>query len=191
MNKKFLKVSLGIFMFLFISILGFKFLYGDRKVYSDGLIEIPKANIKYSGFEEDENNYKIKVSIKNNSKYYGSLRDIKLNFQKYSGNGIVNNSGPTFGGYEILERGTFENDKEGIVEHSSPFFDPSEEKFYAFEIPKGLSFDKEVFDTNRMEIYYNIEYYKYRHKENAVSVNINFEGSVIYIDNSIAPYEIK
>ena len=191
MNKKFLKVSLGIFILLFISLLGFKFLYGDRKIYSDGLIEIPKASIKYSGFEEDENNYKIKVSIKNNSKYYGSLRDIKLNFQNNSGIGVATNSGPTFRGYEIIERGAFGNYEEGIGEHSSPFFDPSEEKLYVFEIPKGLSFDKEIFDTNRIGIAYSIEYFKYRHKENVVSVNVNLEGSVIYIDNSIEPYEIK
>ena len=42
-----------------------------------------------------------------------------------------------------------------------------------------------------MGIYYSIEYFKYRPKENAVSVNINMEGSVKFIDNSIEPYEIK
>lgn len=191
MKKKFFKVSLGIFMFLFISLLGFKFLYGDRKIYSDGSIKVPEASIKYSGFEEDENNYKIKVSIKNNSKYYGSLRDIKLKFQNYSGKLTSTNSGPTFGGYKLVERESFENYEEERKEYSSPFFNPSEEKLYVFEIPKGLSFDENVFDTNRMGIYYSIEYFKYRPKENAVSVNINMEGSVKFIDNSIEPYEIK
>lgn len=191
MKKKFFKVSLGIFMFLFISLLGFKFLYGDRKIYSDGSIKVPEASIKYSGFEEDENNYKIKVSIKNNSKYYGSLRDIKLKFQNYSWNVTSTNSGPTFGGDKLVERESFENYEEERKEYSSPFFYPSEEKLYVFEIPKGLSFDENVFDTNRMGIYYSIEYFKYRPKENAVSVNINMEGSVKFIDNSIEPYEIK
>ncbi|MDU5106824.1 hypothetical protein [Clostridium sp.] len=191
MKKKFFEVSLGIFMFLFISLLGFKFLYGDRKIYSDGSIKVPEASIKYSGFEEDENNYKIKVSIKNNSKYYGSLRDIKLKFQNYSWNVTSTNSGPTFGGYKLVERESFENYEEERKEYSSPFFNPSEEKLYVFEIPKGLSFDENVFDTNRMGIYYSIEYFKYRPKENAVSVNINMEGSVKFIDNSIEPYEIK
>ena len=84
-----------------------------------------------------------------------------------------------------------DNYEEGGKEYYSSFFDPSEEKLYVFEIPKGLSFDENVFDTNRMGIYYSIEYFKYRPKENAVSVNINMEGSVKFIDNSIYPYEIK
>ena len=191
MSKKFIKVSLGIFIFLSISLLGFRFLYGDKKTHLDGSIKVPESSTRYLGFEEDDYKYKIKVGIKNNSKYYGIIRDIKLKFQNYSGNGTSTNSGPTFGGYELIERGYFENYEEGIREYSSPFFDPSEEKLHVFEIPKGLSFDRNVFDTNRMGIYYSIEYFKYRPKENAVSVNINMEGSVKFIDNSIYPYEIK
>ena len=191
MDKKFFEVSLGIFMFLFISLLGFKFLYGDRKLYSDGSIKVPEASIKYSGFEEDENNYKIKVGIKNNSKYYGIIRDIKLQFQPDSKNVSSISLGPIFVGYDLKESEYFNNYEEGEEYYYSAFFDPGEEKQYIFEIPKGLSFDENVFDTNRMGIYYSIEYFKYRPKENAVSVNINMEGSVKFIDNSIEPYEIK
>lgn len=191
MNKKFVKVSLGIFMFLFISILGFKFLYGDRKVYSDGSIKVPEASVNYTGFEEDENNYKIKVNIKNNSKYYGIIKDVKLQFQTNSKNGSTNNSGPIFIGYELKKRVYFDNYAEGETEEYSPFFKPSEEKLYVFEIPKGLSFDKESFDTNRMGISYSIEYFKHKHKNNAVSVRINMEGSVKFIDNSKDPYNIE
>lgn len=191
MKKKFFKVSLGIFMFLLISLLGFKFLYGDRKLYSDGSIKVPESGTRYLGFEEDDYKYKIKVGIKNNSKYYGIIRDIKLQFQPDSKNVSSISLGPIFVGYDLKESEYFNNYEEGEEYYYSAFFDPGEEKQYIFEIPKGLSFDKKVFDTNRMGISYNIEYFKYRPKENAVSVNINMEGSVKFIDNSIEPYEIK
>lgn len=191
MSKKFIKVSLGIFIFLSISLLGFRFLYGDKKTHLDGSIKVPESSTRYLGFEEDDYKYKIKVGIKNNSKYYGIIRDIKLKFQVESINGVSISSVPIFEGYDLKKMEYIDNYEEGGKEYYSSFFDPSEEKLYVFEIPKGLSFDENVFDTNRMGIYYSIEYFKYRPKENAVSVNINMEGSVKFIDNSIYPYEIK
>lgn len=191
MNKKFFKVSLGIFMFLLISLLGFKFLYGDKKTHLDGLIKVSESSTRYLGFEEDDYKYKIKVGIKNNSKYYGIIRDIKLQFQPDSKNVSSISLGPIFVGYDLKGSDYFNNYEEGEEYYYSAFFDPGEEKQYIFEIPKGLSFDKKVFDTNRMGISYNIEYFKYRPKDNAVSGYINLEGSVRTIDNSIDPYEIK
>ena len=177
-------------MFLFISLLGFTFIFGDKKADYQGYIDVPKVSISYSGFEEDEDKYKIKVSIKNNSKYYGILGDIKLKFQNNSNYGSSINSGPIFEGYDLKQREYFDNYEEGGKDYYSSFFDPSEKKEYIFEIPKGLSFDEKVFDTNRMMIFYNIEYFKRRIKENAISGRIKMEGSIEIIDNSVDPYII-
>ena len=190
MNKRFIKVSLGIFIFLFISLLGFTFIFGDKKADYQGYVDVPKASLSYSGFEEEEDKYKIKITIKNNSKYYGILKDVKLKFQTNSEYGSYTNSGPIFGGYDLKKREYFESNEEGERVNYSVFFEPSEKKDYIFEIPKGLSFDENVFDTNRMKISYNIEYFKRRIK-NGVAVRINMHGSEEILDNSIEPYQIK
>ncbi|MDV4151944.1 hypothetical protein R0131_14040 [Clostridium sp. AL.422] len=190
MNKKFIKVSLGILIFLSISLLSFTLIFDKKKADYQGYIDVPKVSISYSGFEEEEDKYKIKVSIKNNSEYYGSIRDIKLKFQTNSNYESYTNSGPIFGSYDLKEREYFENYKEGERENYSTFFDPMERRDYIFEIPKGLSFDKKVFDTNRMKISYNIEYFKRRIK-NGVAGRINMQGSEEIIDNSVDPYVIE
>lgn len=67
MNKKFITVTTSIFLFSLIFILGFKFILGDKLLYVDSTEEAFNSEgpiIKYSGFEEDENTYKIKVNIK-------------------------------------------------------------------------------------------------------------------------------
>ena len=191
MNKRFIKISLGILIFLSISFLGFTFIFGNKKTYIDGSIEVPKSSLRYSGFEEDEDKYNIKVSVKNNSKYYGLIRDIKLQFQVNSKNGSYVNPGPIFGGYDITEREYLQNYTEEEEVYYSAFFNPDETKYYMFEIPKGLSFDEKVFDTNRMMVSYNIEYFRNRIKENGVSGSINMESTAEIIDNSSYPYVIK
>ncbi len=191
MNKKFFKVSLGIFMFLFISLLGFKFLYGDRKTYFHGAINVPESSTRYLGFEEDDYKYKIKVGIKNNSKYYGIISDIKLKFQLESRNGDSISLGPIFEGYDLKMREYLNNYEDRQEENYSIFFSPSEEKEYIFEVPKGLSFDKEVFDTNIMMINYNIKYLKRKHNNNAVSGEINFKSTTDVINNSIEAFNIE
>lgn len=190
MNKKSIKVSLGILIFLSISLLSFTLIFAEKKADYQGYIGVPKASISYSGFEEEEDKYKIKITIKNNSKYYGSLKDIKLKFSINSEYKSYTNSGPIFGGYDLKEREYFENHKEVERENYSPFFDPSEKRDYIFEIPKGLSFDEKVFDTNRMIISYNIEYFKRRIK-NGVSGRIKMEGTTEFLDNSTNPYVIE
>ncbi len=190
MNKKFIKVSLGILIFLFISLLSFTLIFGGKKADYQGYVDVPKASLSYSGFEEEEDKYKIKITIKNNSKYYGSISDIKLKFQTNSNYGSYTNSGPIFGAYELNEKEYYDNYEEGEKEYYSVFFNPSEKRDYIFEIPKGLSFDEKVFDTNRMMISYNIEYFKRRIK-NGVSGRIKMEGTVEILDNSVEPYVIK
>lgn len=190
MNKKFILVSLSIFVLSFVFILGFKFILGDKVLYEDAVIfEQGKPIIKYVGFEEDENIYKIKISIKNNSEYYASFNNISLQFLNNS-SVYLGDANPIFNGYDSGLREYYNNYKEGMDEYSS-FLDSKEEREYVFEISKGLSFDKEVFDTNRMTISYNAQYFKYRFGSKAVVSNVFSRSSVEFIDNSIYPYTIE
>ncbi|MCR1952415.1 MULTISPECIES: hypothetical protein [unclassified Clostridium] len=186
MNVRFIKISLGICIFLFISFFGFKFMLGDRKEYYDGFIDVPKLSIAYSGFEEEDEVYKIKVSFKNNSKYYGSLRDVKLQF---SNNNLIN-SNPIFIGYDFSEREYFDGNEESNIDYS-PFLDKEGKKEYVFDIPKGLNFDNKIFDTNRMRVSYNLEYYKYKPKSNSLIGKVKFDSSTEFIDNSSMPFTIE
>jgi len=186
MNKKFILVSLNIFILSLIFILGFKFILDDKVLYKDSMnYDQSDPTIKYVGFEEDENVYKIKVSIKNNTEYYASFNNITLNF---SGN---SQGQPTFSGYDNDERKALLDYKEGDKHDFSFYFGPNEEREYVFEISKGLKFDKEVFDTNRMTISYNVQYFKYRINKSTVAGNAFSSSSVKFIDNSIDPYTIE
>ena len=190
MNKKFILVSLSIFVLSFVFILGFKFILGDKVLYEDAVIfEQGKPIIKYVGFEEDENIYKIKISIKNNSEYYASFNNISLQFLNNS-SVYLGDANPIFNGYDSGLREYYNNYKEGMDEYSS-FLDSKEEREYVFEISKGLTFDKKVFDTNQMIISYNVNCYKYKINKNTVVGNTFSMGGSKSIDNSIYPYTIE
>jgi hypothetical protein len=190
MNKKFILISLSIFILSFVFILGFKFVLGDKVLYEDAVnYEQGKPTIKYVGFEEDENIYKIKVSIKNNSDYYANFYDINLQFSN-SSSVYLGDANPVFKGYDSGLREYYNNYKEGMDEYSS-FLDPKEGREYVFEIPKGLSFDKEVFDTNRMTIVYDAKYFKYVFGSKTMFNNVFSRSSVEFIDNSKDPYTIE
>lgn len=197
MNKKFITVSISIFLFSLIFILGFKFILGDKLLYTDSTEEAFNSDepiIKYSGFEEDENIYKIKVNIKNNSKYYASLYDLNLKFSYNTEDNIIfssDNATPVFRGSDNKEREYILNFKEGDKYNFSSYLDPNEEREYIFEISKGLKFDKEVFDTNRMSISYGVNYFKYKIKSNTVIIGVGSIGASERIDNSTEPYIIE
>lgn len=185
MNKKFISISLSIFILSLIFILGFKFILGNKILYINSTnFEQGEPIIKYVGFEEDDSSYKIKVSIKNNTDYIASFHDISLQF---SGGA---QGAPTFTGYDLNQREYYKNYKEGMEEYSS-FFDSKEERIYIFEISKGIKFDKEVFDTNRMAISYSAQYFKRRINKNTVIGNAFSSSSVEFIDNSIDPYILE
>lgn len=191
MNKKFILVSLSIFILSLGFILGFKFILGDKVLYSNSMnYDQGKPVIKYVGFEEDENIYKIKVSIKNNSEYYASFYDINLQFSNRS-SVYLGNASPIFKGYDNTEREYLLNFEPGDKDTFSSYFAPNEEREYVFEISKGLSFGKEVFDTNRMTISYNAQYFKYRFGSKTVVSNVFSRSSVEFIDNSKDPYTIE
>ncbi|MGG7142989.1 hypothetical protein ACQPVP_05945 [Clostridium nigeriense] len=191
MNKKFILVSLSIFILSFIFILGFKFALDDKVLYEDSVnYEQDKPMIKYVGFEEEDDFYKIKISVKNSTDYYASFYDINLQFSNNS-SVYLGNAGPIFKGYDNDERKALLNYKEGDKYDFSSYFGPNEEREYVFEISKGLKFDKEVFDTNRMTISYNIQYFKYKINKNTVVGNAFSSSSVEFIDNTIDPYTIE
>lgn len=186
MNKKFILVSLSIFILSFVFILGFKFILGDKVLYEDA-VNFDKGNtiIKYVGFEEDENIYKIKISVKNNTDYYANFNSITLRFSGSS------QGEPIFSGYDNTEREYILNLKEGDKYDFSSYFEPKEEREYAFEISKGLNFNKKVFDTNIMIIAYNAQYFKYKINNNFVISSVFSSGASETIDNSIDPYIIE
>lgn len=195
MNKKFINVSIGIFISIFIFTLGFKFILGDKLLFSQGTDEAFNSSnpiAKYVGFEEDENILKIKISIKNNSKYIADVNNVTMRF------GILTNavndstvsslSNPIFKGYD-------NDDMKRMNDQSIKFrgFDfaiyPGEEREYAFEVTKGIHFDKKVFDTNKMYVSYNINYYKYKIKQTFIG-NVMGVGGGEGLDNSSDPYII-
>ena len=166
MNRKYIIISLSIFIVSLLFILGFNFILGDKILYSDSFNfndGIPEIN--YIGLEEDENLYKVKVSIKNNSDYYASFNNISLQFTGTS------QGAPTFNGYDNDERKALINYKPGDKYNFSSFFGPNEEREYVFEVSKGITFDKDVFNSKNIDIGYSYQLYKYRINKNAVIGN--------------------
>ena len=178
MNKKFIIVSLSIFILSLFFILGFNFILGDKILYNDSTnFDEGEPIIKYVGFEEDENVYKIKVSIKNTSKYYASFNDVTMTF---IGGSI---SGPEFRGYDKHRENIF-NNKEGEETKISYYFNPN-------EISKGLSFDKNYFDTNKINVSYNVTFYKYRIGYDRLIGNVFSRSAGEILKNTMDPYIIE
>ncbi len=187
MNKKFIKVSISIFLFSFIFILGFNFILGNKILFVNSTEEAFNSDgpiIKYSGFEEGEDTYKIKVKIKNNSDYYANFNDISLSF--YGGS----NGSPVFKGYDDGYRKALMNYKPGDEYVFSPYFEADEEREYSFEVSKGLSFDKEYFDINKININYNVSFFRYRINNNTVIGNVFSKGGAARLDNSTDPFNL-
>lgn len=195
MNKKFTSISLMIFIISVIFILGFKFILGDKVLYNNAIdFDNGEPIIKYSGFEEDENIYKIRVSIKNNSDYYASFNNINLQFSYNTRNKSgysSNNAVPIFNGYDNTEKEYLLNFKPGDKRTFSSYFGPNEEREYVFEISKGLKFDEQIFDTNSMTISYSIQYFNYRINRNTVIGSAFSRSGAKHIDASLEPFIIE
>ena len=73
----------------------------------------------------------------------------------------------------------------------SIILDLNEEREYVFARSKGLKFDKEFFDTNRMSISYGVNYFKYRIGNDTVIGNAFSRGASEFIDNSTMPFTIE
>lgn len=106
-----------------------------------------------------------------------------------SESGYIGNANPIFKGYDNKLRKFLKNHNEGRAVVGS-FLDPMEEREYIFEISKGLSFDKEVFDTNVMSISYDARYYKYKLNERMVLSSTYTSGRRELLDNSLEPFRI-
>ena len=166
MNKKYIIVSLTIFIVSLIFIFSFNFLLGDKVFYNNAInFEEDVPVIKYIGVEEDNNVYKIKVSIKNNSKYYATFDNISLKL-----GGAIQGE-PMFDGYDNNQREALMNHREGDKYNYSYYFNPNEEREYVFEISKGLKFDKYKFSSKEMDVHYSYKLYKYRSNNNMVIGN--------------------
>lgn len=180
MNKKFIKISISIFLFSFIFILGFSFILGNSKLYSDSNrlnFDSKGITMKYDGIEEDEYSYKIKIRIKNNTQYYAGLNNINLKFQS-------NNDGnPIFEGYDNELRKSFSKADVKDSDILSPYLDSNEEREFVFEVSRGLKFDKNIFDTNRVAISYNTNFYKYKLNKNLVAFSIWSKAGTEFIGN--------
>lgn len=186
MNKKFISISLSIFIFSLFFILGFKFILGDKVLYIDSTnYEQGEPIIKYVGFEEDDSFYKIKVSIKNTTNYIASFQNVDLQFSR----GLQGT--PIFNGYDNTERQYILSLKQEDKYEFSRYFGPQEEREYVFEISKGIKFDKEIFDTNKMTIRYNVQYYRYKINNNSVIGGAFSSSATEFIDNSIDPYTLE
>lgn len=189
MNKKFIKISFGILTSVFFIVLAFKVILKDKVLLiqsTDYLFENARPTIEYKDFEEKEDLYKIIISIKNNTEYYTSINEIFLQFECK-----MPNSSLYFRGYDLEERKFFENYSGKSDEDFSPYLAPYEERKYAFEISKGLTFDEDVFDTNKMNISYNINYYKYRFSSNTLFGGVMSHGGGEHIDNQNKPFIIE
>lgn len=185
MNKKFISICLSIFAISLIFILGFKFILGDKILYTDAMnFEQGEPIIEYSGFEEDKNIYKIKVRIKNNSDYIASFTDVTMRFLGDS------QGAPIFNGYDNTEKEYILNLKQEDKYNFSFYLEPEEEREYAFEISKGLSFDNKFFDMNSMSISYNARYFKYRINESTVFSSAFSRSGSELIDDSLEPFTI-
>lgn len=194
MNKKFITVSISIFLLSFIFILGFKLILGDKLLYANSTEYEERAAVKYSGFEEDENTYKIKINIKNNSKYYAGVNNINLQFSyntKDNSGYSTNDASPLFRGYDKTEREYLLNYMSRDEYSFSSFLNPNEEREYTFEISKGLKLDEKAFDTNRMSISYEVDYFKYRISSNSVMGDAGSIWTTESVDNSTMPFTIE
>jgi hypothetical protein len=195
MNKKFIMISIGIFISVFIFTLGFKFILGDKVLFGQGNDEAFNSSnpiVKYVGFEEDENILKIKISIKNNSNYIASVNNVTMRFgilpNAVNDSTVSSRSNPIFEGYD----NDFEkiaNDQNIKINNFDRAIYPEEEREYAFEVTKGIHFDKKVFDTNKMYVSYNINYYKYKIKGTFIG-NVMGTGGGERLDNSSNQYVI-
>lgn len=189
MNKKFFKLVILMTIIFIAFLITSKVLTGKilRKVYStDKLFDSYDIDMEYKGFEEDDYNTIIKIDIKNNTKYYGSINNLDLRF---SGVAMANqdNEYNTVKGVPSFQ-GQFYYGEE-FYDYSH-YFAPWETREYRFVIPKSINFNKKYFDTNRFSIGYNVGFYKYQINKNSVFKLLGSRGSSINLENSKEPYVI-
>jgi hypothetical protein len=159
-----------------------------RKIDStDKLFDSYDIVMEYEGFEKDDYNTIIKVNIKNNTEFYASAYNFSLTF---SG---INSSYNTVQSYNTVNNspkfdGQFYYGEE-FYDYSG-YFAPGETREYRFNIPNSVNFNKEYFDTNRFNIRYTSQFYKYQLNKNTVFKDVGSKSAGEFLNNSKDPYII-
>ena len=147
MNKKFVKVSLIIFIPLIILILLFTMLSSNEDIFDELNNSI---KITYKDCKEQKNSYYLSVIVKNNSKNIATLSDMELSFD-------YNGDGENIGNFYIRgeEKNIWDDNKlRGI--------DPGKEEEIIFKIPKGIKINTDYYNLNRIIVSYNASFFKFR-----------------------------
>lgn len=157
MNKKFIKVSLIICVPL-ILMLGLFSLTAKNEDIFEQLDD--SIDITYKGYTEDKDSYNVSIIVKNKSKNIASMSDMELSF---SYEGQSSDMGDFYiKGYE----------KDMWSEDRKMGIDPGEEEEFVFKIPKGIKIDNKYYNTNRIDIGYNANFFKFRTSENSLFLGV-------------------
>jgi hypothetical protein len=164
MNKKFIKV-VGIILISLTLFIGLSsFITKDNKFGEDVSYENTRPTFTYKSSEVEDNNKVITILVKNNSNDIASPGEFQLSFDSMNGS-----SDFYIRGYEK----SFLEENIGDIKRG---IDPGEEIEVIFKIPNGIKFDEDVYDLKIATISYDINYYKFRVKNNGLFLGVGGEG---------------
>lgn len=191
--KRFIKISIFMIIIFCVFLGAFRVIAGKTLIKNnanDDLFETFTAEVKYIGFKDYDNVTVINVEMKNNSDYYASFNNLSVvfseerkNISQNNDNYYINSAVATFDGQDLSYE--IENYKD-----YSYYLSPGESREYEFAIPKGVNFDKEIYDTNRFRVTYSATYYKYRINKNTLINLVGSHGGGENLDNYKDPYII-
>lgn len=191
--KRFIKISVFMITIFCVFLWGFRVIAGKTLIKNnanDDLFETFAAEVKYIGFKDYDNVTVIRVEMKNNSDYYASFNNLSIvfseerkNISQNNDNYYINSAVAAFNGQDLSYE--IENYKE-----YSSYLNPGESREYEFAIPKGVNFDKEIYDTNKFRVTYSATYYKYRINKNSLINLVGSHGGGENLDNYKDPYII-
>lgn len=158
MNKKFIKIS-SIICISLVLLLGF---FSITSVNQKSFDELENSiDITYNDCIETKESYNVSVIIKNKSKNIASMSDMELSF---SCNGDYDDMSDFYiKGYE----------KDMWSEDRIMGIDPGEEEEFIFKIPKGIKIDENYYNTKRIEIGYNVNFFKFRTGKNSLFLGVS------------------
>lgn len=144
--RKFINVSIYIFILLWAFIFGSKIFFKDM-IHSNDYGEINRREIKITleSKIEGKNGIYVKLKVINNSRYVFLLSDAKLEFPNYNNEGDVD---------LILELNLYkpyEGENEEIMANGIEKYG---EGYMTFLIPKGICLDEAYFDLNAISVKY-------------------------------------
>lgn len=172
--RKFIKVSLYIFILLWAFIFGSKIFFKDM-IHSNDYGEINRREIKinFESQREGKNGTYVKLKVINNSRYVFLLSDAKLEFPNYNNEGDVD---------LILELNLYKPYEDENEEIMVDGIEKYGESYMTFLIPKGVSLDKSYFDLNAISVKYDGIY--------KVDIPI-LENKYLVIGNNSGNYQIE